>query len=232
MVYDLQGWILNTFGAAAIILLSCIITSFFIPNMLRKGTVDLLLAKPIRRWALLSYKYVGGLTFMFVNTAVIVVGFWLVMGLRAGIWEPAMLLSILVLTFEFALFYAVSTLLAVLTRNPVVSILGCILLWALLLPVGLAYWFAGRLASTDSGERPWHVTAINVVHAVLPRYKDLDVLGEKTLYLAMHDPSPAQQKAKEEEYRAYYWDETILVNGIWIALLLGLACWRFQVRDY
>ena len=58
------------------LLYGVIITGFFIPNMLRKGTLDLLLVKPISRWTLLLYKYVGGLSFIFLNAAVAVIGIW------------------------------------------------------------------------------------------------------------------------------------------------------------
>jgi hypothetical protein len=58
----------NTWGAALAMLVSTIVTAFFVPNMLRKGTIDLLLVKPISRPALLLCKFLGGLTFMFLNT--------------------------------------------------------------------------------------------------------------------------------------------------------------------
>src|SRR5262249_35344464 len=44
LVYRVISWGVGFFGASIILLLSCIITAFFIPNMLRKGTIDLLLA--------------------------------------------------------------------------------------------------------------------------------------------------------------------------------------------
>src|SRR5207248_489037 len=66
------------FGELTALLVGVIITSFFIPNMLHKGTVDLLLAKPIHRWLLLLNKYLGGLTFIFLNTAYAIGGIWLV----------------------------------------------------------------------------------------------------------------------------------------------------------
>ncbi len=53
IVAYVQFWedtIINTIGAAVALLISTIITAFFIPNMLRKGTVDLLIVKPISRW--------------------------------------------------------------------------------------------------------------------------------------------------------------------------------------
>src|SRR5262249_34101817 len=80
--------LIGTWGAGITMLLSTVITAFFIPNMLRKGTVDMLLAKPIHRTTLLIYKFIGGLTFMFLNTLVIVVGVWLILGWRTGVWLP------------------------------------------------------------------------------------------------------------------------------------------------
>ncbi|HTU91401.1 MAG TPA: ABC transporter permease, partial [Gemmataceae bacterium] len=124
-----ESWIINWIGAAVALLLSTIITAFFIPNMLRKGTVDLLLVKPISRLALLLYKYIGGLLFIFLNTVVVVAGIWLVLGLRTDLWGIGFLLSIPVLTFQFAVYYAVSTLFAVLSRSPIVAILMTCLCW-------------------------------------------------------------------------------------------------------
>ena len=52
---------------------------------------------------------------MFLNSAVAVGGIWLVLGLRSGIWSPGFLATILILTFFFAILYAVSAFFAVLT---------------------------------------------------------------------------------------------------------------------
>ncbi len=129
VVYTIENVIVAGIGAGLAMLLSTIITAFFIPNMLRKGTVDLLVSKPVHRWSLLLSKYIGGLTFMFLTTAVIVVGIWFVLGIRSGLWGTGFLLSAFVLTFQFAIFYAFSTLIAVQTRSPIVCILGTIALW-------------------------------------------------------------------------------------------------------
>src|SRR5262249_11177353 len=99
LVYRVISWGVGFFGASIILLLSCIITAFYIPNMLRKGTIDLLLAKPIHRATLLIYKYIGGMTFIFLNTSVLIFGLWLILGIRGGIWAPSFLLMIFVLTF-------------------------------------------------------------------------------------------------------------------------------------
>jgi ABC-type transport system involved in multi-copper enzyme maturation permease subunit len=138
-LYILEDTIIGGLGAWVAILISVIITAFFIPNMLRKGTVDLLLVKPVHRWSLLLYKFVGGLTFIFLNTSVAVGGVWLALGLRSGIWAPSFLLCIFVITGFFAILYSISTLFAVLTRSPIVAILLTCGIWFLLWLVGLFY---------------------------------------------------------------------------------------------
>jgi ABC-type transport system involved in multi-copper enzyme maturation permease subunit len=139
-----QLWLLldqvvNGLGAWIAILVSVIITAFFIPNMLRKGTVDLLLVKPIHRTTLLLYKYAGGLLFILLNTALVVVGLWLVIGLRSGIWVSSFLLTVLVITFFFAILYAASTLFGVLTRSPIAAILLTCAVWFVLYIAGILY---------------------------------------------------------------------------------------------
>jgi ABC-type transport system involved in multi-copper enzyme maturation permease subunit len=139
-----QLWLLldrvvNGLGAWIAILASVIITAFFIPNMLRKGTVDLLLVKPIHRTTLLLYKYVGGLLFIFLNTTLAVSGLWLIIGLRSGIWVPSFLLAVFVITFFFAILYAVSTLFGILTRSPIAAILLTCGVWFVLYITGVLY---------------------------------------------------------------------------------------------
>lgn len=144
-LFLLLDQVVNGIGAWVTILISVVITAFFIPNMLRKGTVDLLLVKPIHRVTLLLYKYVGGLLFIFLNTTVAVVGIWVALGLRSGIWPSSFLLTIFAITFYFAILYAASTLFAVLTRSPIVSILMTCAVWFLIFIVGLLYQFGEQL---------------------------------------------------------------------------------------
>ena len=138
-VYLIQTILLNQVGAWVILLISVILTAFFIPNMLRKGTVDLLIVKPIPRFVLLLYKYLGGLLFILINTTVAVGGVWLAFAFRSGIWAPGVLISIPAITFFFAILYAVSTLMGVVTRSAIVAILVTCATWFFLFLVGLTH---------------------------------------------------------------------------------------------
>jgi ABC-type transport system involved in multi-copper enzyme maturation permease subunit len=256
-VYGMENTLVNGLGAWVILLLGVVITAFFIPNMLRKGSIDLLLTKPLHRATLLLFKYIGGLLFVFLNLLIVVGGIWLVLGLRTGIWASGFLVSIPALTFYFAVLYAVSALIGVLTRSPIVCILVSVAFWLLLWAVGtgqslvegvrraekeLAEMSQKMAEAGETDDTPpelpawlrvprWVDTVLSSVEYVLPRFRDLDRLMRQFL---------AQQLLTKEELRqrdlnrteSISWTESLTATGLFIAIVLGLACWRFSVADY
>ncbi|HTU21344.1 MAG TPA: ABC transporter permease subunit [Gemmataceae bacterium] len=233
LVYRIFSWGVGVVGAGVIMVLSCIITAFYIPNMLRKGTIDLLLAKPIHRATLLIYKYIGGLLFVFLNTSVLIGGLWLILGLRGGIWSASYLFIILVLTFEFAFFYALSALMAVLTRSAVVSILICFVTWGVLWGLGWAYWWADCKQDPSAVQESTVATVVRVVHTAAPHYLDLDWLSDKLIQENLLSLSEGERvKMEAQGYGKLRWSESLAVTSLYIVLLLGLACWWFATRDY
>ncbi len=248
IVTFLGDYVIGGFGAMVTILLSIVMTASFLPNMLSKGSVDLLLVKPINRVSLFVYKFLGGLTFMFLNTVVIMVGIWLGIGVRTGLWVDAFLVCILVYTFQFMIFYSVSAVTAVFTRSAIVAILASFTLWIVLFAVGWTHWiFVEAQRDNTEYSRKWGFVLYDGVKAVLPRYKDLDWLTSRMI---RHDlfqltrSTEEKNKAQEEEntrrfnesldktYKGYNWTSSLAVSSVFIALMLGLACWRFSTRDY
>jgi ABC-type transport system involved in multi-copper enzyme maturation permease subunit len=229
LVLLVENYAVGSFGAAIFLLISSIMTSFFIPNMLRKGTVDLVISKPIHRWVLLLYKYIGGLLFMLINTIVLVGGFWLVMGLRTGLWGPSFLLMIPILTFQFAIYYAVSALAAVLSRNTIVAIMATCIAWATLFVVGQAYAWSQPQRGKDASS--FH-TGAKIVYKALPRIRDLDKLSQYVVAIDLLQPDSNQRKESAENVGNTSWTESITVSMIFVSVILGLACWRFSTRDY
>jgi ABC-2 family transporter protein len=237
-------------GAGAAMLLSCVVTAFFIPSVLAKGTIDLLIVRPIHRPTLFACKFLGGMSFMLLNTAIIFVGIWLGIGLQTDLWLWSVLLCIPIYTFQFAIFYSVSVLVGVLTRSPIVCILVVIIVWALLTATGWCYWqlVEGARAQTDveSGtlvESTWYVAGAEAVHAVMPRYKDIDWLTARELRKEMLRPADLskpgvteayeyQLKQLTKQYGTYTWPPALAASACFIAVMLGLAVWRFTARDY
>jgi len=232
-------------GSWAAVLVGVVITSFFIPNMLRKGTIDLLLVKPIQRWVLLVYKYFGGLIFIFLCTSYALGGIWLVLGIRTGLWANWTLLLILTITFFFAILYAISTFAAVLTRSTVTAIMVTIAAWFAFFLVGTANsafnnqyvveearmkekapgpddevgWGHGRTAYTVYG-----------IHALTPRTSDLGNLNDLIVFCDFMTGNLNDMNTFDTSKRN--WWESVLVSAVWIALFLGLACLWFTFKDY
>jgi ABC-type transport system involved in multi-copper enzyme maturation permease subunit len=242
-VYLIENRLVNMIGGWVIVLLGVIVTAWSIPSMLGKGTVDLVLSKPVTRPGLLVFKYVGGLTFLFLNAAVAIGGVWLVLGLRTGIWSWAFLLSIVILTFFFAILYSVSTLVAVTTRSTVVCILLTLLTWVFLFVMGLLHGMAHPAPrpppvrgappemETTVAFPPWAVRAVDAVHAVLPRTADL---GDLNTYLLSHEllSEADRQHHRFEEAPRSNWLESVGVSLAFIAVVLGLSCLLFARKDY
>ena len=136
-VYVLEKYLVNRVGALVVLFISLVITAWSVPSMLQKGAFDIAISKPISRSRLLAYKYIGGLTFPALLTVFTVVGAYLAIGLRTGMWNHNFLLVVPALVFYFAILYAVSVLTAVLTRSVVLAILAGLLTWGV-------FWLVGK----------------------------------------------------------------------------------------
>jgi ABC-type transport system involved in multi-copper enzyme maturation permease subunit len=233
VLWIIEDQIINGFGAVLTLLVGIIITGFFIPNMLRKGSLDLLITKPISRVGLLVYKYIGGLAFVFILTAFTVGGMWTVIGLRSGFWDPSFLSLIPILTFTFAILYAFSTLVAVVTRSAIAAILLTCGFAFFLYIVGVIKTSIDAVKADDARKDiipAWVYTTVDVVHGALPRYKDLDRLTTKLLTESTMTPLERFALAKSgAEFPD--WGPTFGVSLAFIAVCLALASWRFVTRD-
>jgi len=74
---------------------------------------------------------------------------------------------------------------------------------------------------------------------VLPHYKDVDwlttrLIVEELVSKIQADPADREKTNKQldKDYGAYHWRTSLLVSGLFIVVVVGLACWRFTVRDY
>jgi hypothetical protein len=106
--------------------------------MFDAGAIDLLLSKPVSRSLLFLTKFFGGCAFVLLNGAYFIVGLWLIVGWRFGIWNHRLLLCIPVFLFLFVVYYAVSAAAAVRWKNAIVSVVITVLFWVVCFTVGAA----------------------------------------------------------------------------------------------
>jgi len=231
-MYLIEGSLVSDVGATIAMLIGVVITAFFVPNMMRKGAIDLMLSKPVSRVSLLIYKYIGGLTFVFLTTAYCLVGIWLVLGMRTGMWGTGVLFVILTITFYFAILYSVSTVTAVLTKNTIVAILVTLGFWGLMFVVGFGQNRLQQVRDDKTlGVPKGLINFVDFLNTVLPRTTDLDNLMTKLI--VDDDLGRAEKIAfKKDKLKYPAWGEVIGVSMGYIVVLLGLSCWRFSTRDY
>jgi ABC-type transport system involved in multi-copper enzyme maturation permease subunit len=259
LLFVIESGIVTNLGGLVVLLVGVIVTAFFIPNMLQKGSLDLLLVKPISRVELLLLKFLGGLTFVFINSIVAIGGVWLLLGAKTGIWTYSFPLTILVLTFFFAILYSVSTLFAVLTRSSVLCIFMTCLIWFLLYLLGSAHAILNADLQTmemaQQQKTPMQMekdkpgsdktvadsdpilqqigNVVNVCHTILPRTNDLGMLTTRMLSdELLSGGSRRDVSVSLGAASSYSWGESLGVSLAFIAVMLGLACWRFAVQDY
>lgn len=123
--------------------LALISTCSIFPNFLQRGSIDFVLAKPISRLRLFLLKYLGGLLFVALQTALFTIIVFFAMGLRLGEWNLSLFWTVPVVTFSFSLIYCVSVYIGVRSGSAVFSLLGAGLFWLLLMfcQWGEDFWY-------------------------------------------------------------------------------------------
>ncbi|MFI4860559.1 MAG: ABC transporter permease [Phycisphaerales bacterium JB063] len=113
----------------AAIILAIVSTASMFPDLMSSGSIDTLLSKPIGRFRLFMTKYLLGLGFVALQVLVFSVAGFLVIGIRAGHWEPRIFLAVPIVLAFFSYLYAISTLVGVYTRSTLAAILVTIIVW-------------------------------------------------------------------------------------------------------
>jgi ABC-type transport system involved in multi-copper enzyme maturation permease subunit len=115
--------------------LSIFSVSSFIPNMLEKGNIDLLLSKPITRPQLIIGKFLGGLLVVLINVAYLVFGIYVLIGLKFGVWTAAFLATIPIILLAFSALYSLIIVIGILTRSSILAMILSYFIFFILSPI-------------------------------------------------------------------------------------------------
>jgi hypothetical protein len=125
--FILAGIVADTAG----VLLALIWTAGFLPTFLDPNAASVMLAKPTSRTVMFAARYSGVVIYVGLFATLFVAATWLALGARTGVWSVNYWQCVPLLVAHFAVFYAFSALLAVVSRNATVCIVGSIVFWAL-----------------------------------------------------------------------------------------------------
>jgi ABC-type transport system involved in multi-copper enzyme maturation permease subunit len=170
-------------------LLALVSTAGIFPDFLSSGSVDLYLAKPISRLRLFFSKYIAGLLFVTLQVTVFTVLSFLVLGLRAGLWQFGLFWAIPLVVLFFSYIYSICVLLGTWTRSTVAALLLALLAWC-------GIW------AVDAGER----LVANIVDGPATRAAMLDDQIEEfdaAIAKAATQPAPESSTAPASQVTVY-----------------------------
>jgi len=113
------------FGAAYFLgtLLGLFATMPLIGGFLEQGRIDLLISKPLSRNRLLSGHLLGVWLTVLALATYLIVGVWIALSIKTGLWLPRMLLSIPLIVVMFGVMYSVIMTLSIVTRSTGLSLI-------------------------------------------------------------------------------------------------------------
>ena len=120
---------INFWLAWLVTILALVTTAGIFPDFIASGSIDLALSKPIGRWRLFFTKYATGLLFVGLQVTVFTAATFLVLGLRAGSWEPWLFLAVPVIVVFFSYLFCICALLGLVTKSTIAALLLTLLAW-------------------------------------------------------------------------------------------------------
>jgi len=143
-----------------------------IPSVLEPGRIELLLSKPVSRTHILLGRYVGNVLVVSCNIVYLVLGVWIILGVKTGIWSPMFLVSIATTIFIFAVLLSVVIFVGVLFESAALSTMIAVGLM-IMSPILAQTSTMLRLLSSEWSRQVWRT-----LYYSLPKVYDL---GKMTL---------------------------------------------------
>lgn len=172
-------------------IIALISTASIFPDFVDRGSIDLMLSKPIGRTRLFLTKFVTGLLFAGLQVTVFTLTSIVIIGFRGGEWEPWLLMAIPLVVLFYSYLFAVQAVIGLLTRSVIASVIGVMLFWILLFLV----------QSGDSVTLAWKVTQEIVVERREARFENLmdrtDEVEANRLELALQVEAGDESLAEE-----------------------------------
>jgi len=128
-LFDLERFVITAEAAMASLLfaggifISLFATASLFPSMQEKGTIDLLLSKPISRTKIIVAKFLGNLAIVVFNVFFLIFGVWLVLSVKTGIWNIGFLYSGLTITISYAVLLTILAFIGILAQSTGLSIM-------------------------------------------------------------------------------------------------------------
>jgi ABC-2 type transport system permease protein len=212
---DVDRVVRGVYGAIATFLytwgmfLAVFASAGLVPSVLEPGRIELLLSKPLSRTHILMGRFVGNVLVIALNTTYLVLGVWIILGIKTGIWSPAFLIAIATTTFIFAVLLAVVVLIGVTLESAAAATMISVALM-IISPILAQTSLMMRLLSSEWSRNVWRV-----LYYSLPKVYEI---GKMTL-----------DAIQSRTFAGY---APIWTSALFGAVMLGAALAIFARRDF
>jgi ABC-type transport system involved in multi-copper enzyme maturation permease subunit len=140
----------------------------FFPNMQEKGTIDLLLSRPMSRFNIFSAKFIGCMVIVLAIVTYMIGGTWLVIWFKTGIHHIEYLYTIPIFMLMFVSIMSFMAMVGIITRNTTSSAI-----LAIFFPVAFAGMFFGfHISNVIKGSKFWY-PIFESFYWILPKTPEL-----------------------------------------------------------
>ena len=212
---DVQGLVNQTQSVIAMVMyfagmaLSVFASAGLVSAMFEPGRIELLLSKPVSRTHLLLGRYAGNVLVVAANIIYLVVGSWIIFGVKTGVWGTGFLLSSLCTIFIFAVLLAVLVLVGVLWDSAAVGIMATFAIM-IVTPILAQKATIERLLDSE-----WSRNVVRVLYYALPKTSDVSIIIR---HLILNQPVESWMPV---------WSTAIF--GV---VVLGAGVWHFNRRTF
>lgn len=203
--------LINQFSFMVVFCLLLIMSASFIPTILEKGNIDLLLSKPISRKKIVLGKFISVVFLAFIIISLLVSVIWFIISIKTNIWYFPFLTAIIWFTFIFALMYSFELFIGFVSQSTILSLL---LTLFLLFPVtALLSVRETMVFSFVKNETIKFV--FNFIFYLLPKPWDI-----RELCINMIEGIAIES----------WWP--VISSGIFMLVMLSLSVYYFSKKDY
>jgi ABC-type transport system involved in multi-copper enzyme maturation permease subunit len=196
---------LYTFG----MFLAVFASAGLIPSVLEPGRIELLLSKPVSRRHILLGRYAGNLLVVSSNIVYLVLGVWVIFGIKTGIWSSSFLFSSVITIFIFAVLLTVVVLIGVLFDSAALATMITVGLM-IISPILAQKSTVTKLLSSEWSRQLW-----SALYYALPKVYDM---GKMTLDLIT--------TGRFDSFMP------IWTSAVFALVMLAAALFIFQKRDF
>jgi ABC-2 type transport system permease protein len=180
-----------------------------IPSVLEPGRIELLLSKPVSRTHILLGRYVGNVLVVSCNIIYLVLGVWIILGIKTGIWSPLFLISIATTIYAFSVLLSVVILIGVLFESAALATMVAAALMVMSIILAQTNIML-RLLSSEWSRQIWRT-----LYYALPKVYEL---GGMTLNAI--------------QSRTFDGFMPIWTSAVFAVVVLGCSLWVFARRDF